>query len=74
MLKLNVTFKTTLTGVQNNSNTTLVKVKCFLSGGIRTLITNSNTTLVKVKSTASFATLWNLFYSNTTLVKVKYTI
>ena len=33
-----------------DSNTTLVKVKCFLKKLIRLLQSNSNTTLVKVKS------------------------
>ena len=49
LVNVKLTFKTTLTGVQNNSNTTLVNVKygwVIFSG---TPKGNSNTTLVNVK-------------------------
>ena len=56
--------------LQHNSNTTLVKVKCFLAGGVTSLSTNSNTTLVKVKSRHLYRALINLFIQIQHLLKL----
>ena len=59
---------------ENNSNTTLVKVKCTVTGLDEQINPYSNTTLVKVKLTETQLTQLEANYSNTTLVKVKFNI
>ena len=70
LLKLNKDlddFKT----IQDNSNTTLVKVKLVCLAQAYTSCSYSNTTLVKVKLVTLHTIHLLFFHSNTTLVKVK---
>ena len=71
MLKLN--FSDTLKAFfeEENSNTTLVKVKSKILIEQKNYLPNSNTTLVKVKLPESISMYNYKKNSNTTLVKVK---
>ena len=55
-----------------HSNTTLVKVKFWLTVGSALFTMDSNTTLVKVKLITIRNVVGKQMHSNTTLVKVKY--